>query len=130
MPESPGGGRKSAALVALLAEPDGRDRLEEKTISGQLRGELSRSCANYLLHAKRGKALLDPVARFHLANGARLERLNWRADKLERGMRRSFGLMVNYVYRVADVERNHEAYAKDYTIICLTSHRAVGQAIP
>jgi malonyl-CoA decarboxylase len=117
MPESPGGGRKSAALAGLLAEPDGRDRLEEKIISGQLRGELSRSCAYYLLHAKRGKVPLDPVARFHLANGARLERLNWRADTSEVGMRRSFGLMVNYVYRVADVERNHEAYAKDYTVI-------------
>jgi len=57
------------------------------------------------------------VARFHLANGARLERLNWLGDTSEMGMRRSLGLTVNYVYRVADLERNHEAYARDYKII-------------
>jgi malonyl-CoA decarboxylase len=55
---------------------------------------------------------VDPVARFHLANGARLERLNWMGDPSKMGLRRSLGLMVNYVYRPSDVERNHEAYAK------------------
>jgi malonyl-CoA decarboxylase len=52
------------------------------------------------------------VARFHLANGARLERLNWMGDPSKTGIRRSLGLMVNYTYRRADLERNHEAYLK------------------
>jgi malonyl-CoA decarboxylase len=67
--------------------------------------------------AKRGKAPLDPVARFHLANGARLERLNWMGDTSPSGLSRSIGFTVNYVYRLADVERNHEAYARTYDIV-------------
>ena len=53
---------------------------------------------------------LDPVARFHLGNGARLERINWLADVSPKGLRQSLGLMVNYVYALEDVERNHESY--------------------
>jgi malonyl-CoA decarboxylase len=52
----------------------------------------------------------DPVARFHLGNGARLERINWAADTSGKGLAQSFGLMVNYVYDLGDVERNHEEY--------------------
>jgi len=115
--DTPVGDRMPAELAALLGELDGRDSLENKTISSQMRGELSRLCAYYLLHAKHGKAPLDPVARFHLANGARLERLNWLGDTSEMGMRRSLALTVNYVYRLADVERNHEAYARDYKVV-------------
>jgi malonyl-CoA decarboxylase len=74
-------------------------------------------CAYYLLHAKRGHEPLDPVARFHLANGARVERLNWMGDTSQTGLRRSLGLTVNYVYRLGHVERNHEAYAKQYRIV-------------
>jgi malonyl-CoA decarboxylase len=50
------------------------------------------------------------VARFHLGNGARLERINWAADTSSKGLVQSFGLMVNYVYDLGDVERNHEEY--------------------
>jgi malonyl-CoA decarboxylase len=82
-----------------------------------VREEVSRLCAYYLLHAKQGKTPLDPVERFHLANGASLERLNWRGDTSPIGTRRSLGLMVNYRYRLADMERNHEAYASNYTIV-------------
>ena len=60
---------------------------------------------------------VDSVARFHLANGARLERLNWMGDPSKAGIRRSLGLMVNYVYRLADVERNHEAYARHGKVV-------------
>jgi malonyl-CoA decarboxylase len=51
------------------------------------------------------------VARFHLGNGARIERLNWRADHSQRRLEQSAGLMVNYVYHPADIEPNHEAFA-------------------
>ena len=76
-----------------------------------------RAAAWYFLRArnKRGTPI-DSVARFHLGNGARLERLNWLADTSERALRQSFGLMVNYLYDLADIEKNHEAYAQQRTI--------------
>lgn len=93
----------------------------EPPIGPALQAELSRLCAYYLMYAKRGKAPLDPVARFHLANGACLERLNWMGDTSPAGLSRSLGFTVNYVYRLADIERNHEAYAGAYGITA--SHR-------
>jgi malonyl-CoA decarboxylase len=78
---------------------------------------LTRLCAHYLLHAKHGAEPLDPVARFHLGNGASLERLNWMGDSSEQGMARSAGLMVNYVYWLAEVERNHERYFREHYIV-------------
>ena len=76
----------------------------------------TRLCAHYLLHEKRGDGPLDPVARFHLGNGAALDRLNWNADLSAAGRSRSLGLMVNYAYRPADIEKNHEAYFADNEI--------------
>jgi malonyl-CoA decarboxylase len=110
-------GRRSPELDEWLAQLASRDSLDGIVVSPERQAEITRLCGFYLLHAKSGKMPLDPVERFHLANGARLERLNWMGDTSETGIRRSLGLMVNYLYRLADVERHHEAYAKDYTII-------------
>jgi malonyl-CoA decarboxylase len=52
----------------------------------------------------------DPVANFHLTNGARVERLNWLGDVSPKGLQQSAGIMVNYLYRLANIEANHEAY--------------------
>ena len=82
-----------------------------------LRTEITKHCVKYLLRTRRTGGALDSVARFHLANGARLERLNWMGDPSKTGIRRSLGLMVNYVYRPDDLERNHEAYAKRGKIV-------------
>ncbi len=82
-----------------------------------IKDELVRLCAYYLTHARKGKLPYDPVARFHLANGARLDRLNWLADVSEAGIRRSFGVMCNYVYDLDDLERNHEAFAREYHVV-------------
>ncbi|MDB5376619.1 MAG: malonyl-CoA decarboxylase [Rubritepida sp.] len=57
------------------------------------------------------KRAADPVAHFHLSNGARIERINWRADTSPKGMRESAGMMVNYLYDLDFIEDNHEAYA-------------------
>jgi malonyl-CoA decarboxylase len=115
-------------LKGLLSEPTARAsrlaRLRDgldghqppPAIAPSLQGDLMRLCAYYLLHAKQGKAPLDAVARFHLANGAQLHRLNWMGDTSEVGISRSFGIMANYMYRMSDLERNYEAYARDYTI--------------
>jgi malonyl-CoA decarboxylase len=56
------------------------------------------------------------VARFHLGNGAALERLDWMGDSSEQGMARSAGIMVNYVYWLAELERNHERYFREHAI--------------
>ncbi|KAJ6363897.1 hypothetical protein OIU76_028932 [Salix suchowensis] len=69
-----------------------------------------RLCARYLLQEKkRGKAL-DSVANFHLQNGAMVERLNWMADRSEKGLHQSGGIMVNYVYRLEYIEQYAQSY--------------------
>ena len=87
-----------------------------------LHGTLMHLCAHYLVEAKDGQPdatgrPLDPVARFHLGNGARLERINWLADTSPRGVKQSAGLMVNYLYKLDDIEENHEAYARDGRVV-------------
>jgi malonyl-CoA decarboxylase len=101
-----------AELASALDQPGWTDRAD----SG-VQAELERLCAHYLLRAKHGDEPADAVARFHLGNGARMERLNWLADTSKAGMARSAGLMVNYVYRLKDVERNHEAYANQHVVV-------------
>ncbi len=59
---------------------------------------------------------MDPVARFHLGNGARIERLNWLGDTSAKGMRESCGLMVNYLYQLKEIEKNIESYAASKVI--------------
>jgi malonyl-CoA decarboxylase len=63
-----------------------------------------------------GKTSNDAVARFHLNNGARLDRLNWRADESDKGLRQSLGLMVNYVYEPRRIESNHEKFVRGITV--------------
>jgi malonyl-CoA decarboxylase len=78
-----------------------------------VRGALLQSAAVYFLKAKgSGGRPVDPVARFHLGNGARLERLNAFGDLSPKAVRQSHGLMVNYLYALDDIEQNHEAYAE------------------
>jgi malonyl-CoA decarboxylase len=84
---------------------------ENEEVARSVREALMRACARYLLQAKAAKGrALDPVAHFHLSNGARIERLNWLADTSPKGLKQSAGLMINYVYKLADIEGNHEAY--------------------
>jgi malonyl-CoA decarboxylase len=86
---------------------------ENAKVQDELKDCMVQFCAYYLLRAKKGKEPLDPVARFHLRNGARLERINWMGDMSKAGLERSAGLAVNYLYRLADLERNHELYTRD-----------------
>ncbi|MCX7140049.1 MAG: malonyl-CoA decarboxylase [Proteobacteria bacterium] len=114
---------ETAASTAELAELAGvlskADWFDELGPESGVRTELMRLCAYYLQHAKHemGNEPADSVARFHLGNGARMERINWLADSSKTGMARSAGLMVNYVYRLKDVERNHEAYANKHVVV-------------
>jgi malonyl-CoA decarboxylase len=97
------------ALLAHLDEPDWFSNAE---LASQLRALLEPLAAHYFLKARTAKGrLIDSVARFHLGNGARLERIDWLGDTSPKGLRESCGIMVNYLYRLEDIEKNHEAYA-------------------
>jgi malonyl-CoA decarboxylase len=102
-------------LVKRLDDPKWFDKDIAAT---QLRAVLEPLAAYFFLKARtpRGR-LIDSVARFHLGNGARLERINWLGDLSPKGMRESAGIMVNYLYRLEDIEKNHEAYANDGDVV-------------
>ena len=70
------------------------------------------------------------MARFHLGNGARLERLNWLADPSRRGMHQSAGMMVNYLYRLEDVEHNHELYVREQRVAASRELRKLAAECP
>jgi malonyl-CoA decarboxylase len=106
------------ALAALDA--DGWWRSPE--IAEAIREPFLRAAAWYYLRARNGRGLpVDAVARFHLGNGARLERLDWLADTSERALRQSYGLMVNYLYDLDYIERNHEAYAQHRAVVAASA---------
>ncbi len=93
-------------------------------LTAALEPVLMRLCASYLLSAKaRSGRALDPVARFHLNNGARAERLCWAGNLARSGIRASFGLMVNYSYRLDKIEENHEAYRAGGEVVASSAIR-------
>ena len=97
--------------LAVLAD---RDWVASEQVADGLEPVLLRLAAQYFLAEKAGDGRpLDPVARFHLGNGARLERIDWLGDPSPKGLREAHGLMVNYRYEIKDIERNHEAYANE-----------------
>ena len=98
----------------LLANPQW---VEDAAVTGALQRPLTLLAARYLVSKRGDGQPLDAVARFHLRNGARLERLNWLGDTSANGLANAAGLMVNYRYLVDDIEANHEAYMKDGQIV-------------
>ena len=116
--EAIGEGASETDLPALL------DRHADPRVAAVLRDPLIRLCAWYLLREKAssGRAL-DQVAHFHLSNGARVERLNWLGDVSDKGIQQSAGIMVNYLYRLADIEANHEAYRGEGRVVAASAIR-------
>jgi malonyl-CoA decarboxylase len=105
LPETP-----AQTLARVLAR---RGWLREDGLARALEPVLLRLCAGYLAHesaAGNARRARDPVAHFHLSNGARIERLNWRGDVSEKGVKESAGLMVNYLYDPDRIEDYHEEY--------------------
>jgi malonyl-CoA decarboxylase len=101
----------------LLENLERPDWFEDAEIATQLRSVVEPLAAHYFLKARTSKGrLIDSVARFHLGNGARLERIDWLGDLSPKGLRESAGIMVNYLYRIEDIEKNHEAYANQGTV--------------
>lgn len=84
----------------------------DPAIAEALQPVLTHLAAGYLLYQRRESTgtALDPVAHFHLSNGARVERINWLGDMSKKGFQQSAGMMVNYLYDKSRIEQNHEAY--------------------
>jgi malonyl-CoA decarboxylase len=102
----------------LLRHLDAPQWFENAELTTQLRGVIEPLAAYYFLRARTPKGrLIDTVARFHLGNGARLERINWLGDLSPKGLRESASVMVNYLYRLDDIEKNHEAYANEGEVV-------------
>jgi malonyl-CoA decarboxylase len=109
------------ALLALLDT----DWWQDEKISAKLKPILTRLCAHYLLFEKKKQTALDPVAHFHLTNGARLERINWLGDVSPKGLKQAAGIMVNYYYDLDDIDDNHEDYVTEGTIVASRSVRGL-----
>lgn len=106
-----------------LARPDWH---ADPALAANIRPVLQNLVAEYLLEAKnRKKRPADPVARFHLGNGAGIERVCWLGDTSEKGLRNGAGFMVNYLYDLDNVEANHEAHIKHGTIFASRQVRAL-----
>ena len=113
------------ALLALLDRPEW---VEDARIVAALREPLLRLAARYLLYARApsGRAL-DPVAHFHLSNGARVEQLDWLGDRSPKGLQQAAGMMVNYLYRLGDIEANHEAYRDEGRVAASSAVRGLAR---
>jgi len=111
--------RNRAAFAAFARSRDGEgdettDEVPvDRAASAALENVFVPLCARYLANEKRDGMPIDPVARFHFGNGARLDRINWLANASARGLAESLGIMVNYVYEPSEIEDNHEAYYRE-----------------
>jgi malonyl-CoA decarboxylase len=101
-----GGEATAPAFLAALEEPLALDA------KSPVRLMLLRCAAHYLAREIRQDKLADPVARFHLGNGARIERLNWAGDPSAKGLKQSYGLMVNYLYDLKRLDRHRALLAQ------------------
>jgi malonyl-CoA decarboxylase len=101
--------------AALLPELEGDGWWNDQARSEKLRAPLLRLGARYL--TRKPSIRIDPVARFHLGNGARLERINWLANNTPRGIQESFGIMVNYLYDHDSIGDNHDAFVRDGLVV-------------
>ncbi|MGE4480208.1 malonyl-CoA decarboxylase [Acidocella sp.] len=110
-PEPEGGVAEIETALAALLSVESWTKMAK--LREALRPALLRLAAIYLTQSTRLKFRIDPVARFHLGNGARLERINWMANANKAGIGESYGIMVNYLYDPALIEANHEIFTRD-----------------
>jgi malonyl-CoA decarboxylase len=119
----------SANDRAALANLDTVGWWQSESTRAPVKEPLIRAAAWYYLHARtRNGSPVDSVARFHLGNGARLERLNWLADTSERAISQACGLMVNYLYDLEDIEENHEAFAQQRMVVASKAVTSLNKA--
>ncbi|MCO5082371.1 MAG: malonyl-CoA decarboxylase [Rhizobiaceae bacterium] len=112
--------------VELLSLIDARDWQADTEGRQQLGALLESLAAFYFLEARDPKGRpLDPVARFHLGNGACLDNIHAFADLSDKGRSDARTLMVNYRYATADIETNHEAYAERGIVVASSSVKGI-----
>jgi malonyl-CoA decarboxylase len=108
-------------LLQGTAHPDWH---RDPPLAAALQPLLSRLCARYLNEVdQRKRRARDPVAHFHLGNGASIARLNWMADVSAKGLSQSFGMMVNYLYDPREIDANSENYSRSLQIACAPALR-------
>ena len=113
-----------AELRHSLEMLDSSDWHRDAEQSDRLKAIINPLAARYLIEEKNARGLpLNPVARFHLGNGAELKRINWLGDISAKGLKQAAGLMVNYLYVLDDIERNHENYIAKATVACSSEVR-------
>jgi malonyl-CoA decarboxylase len=116
LPQSQPRSAAAATVAAIVSSLERSDWYADTDTSAELERQLVPLCAYYLLCVKRGDDPADPVARFHLRNGARLERINWLSDTSAASLHRSAGLMVNYVYRCNNPRRENDSSTNTRTM--------------
>jgi malonyl-CoA decarboxylase len=118
-----------AAQKETLALLDHDDWWESRSAAERLREVILSAAAHYFLIARDGRGRqIDPVARFHLGNGARLEQMNFLGDLSEKGLQQSHGLMVNYLYALDEIESNHEAFFEKGAVAAAPAIRKLARA--
>jgi len=108
-----------------IIDPDDNTPKEVKERAKIIEQSLLRLCGRYLLEEKRGIQAYDRVAHFHLTNGAKVKQINWAADLTTNGVMQAAGMMVNYLYDLPTIEKNHEAYSSKGTIAAVASVKKI-----
>lgn len=99
--------------------------------AAELEEPMKAAAAAYFIKSKNSQGRpIDPVARFHLGNGAQLQRINFMGDVSTKGIAQSYGLMVNYLYDLSAIEKNHEAYAENGEIVTSAAVRRLLRKVP
>ena len=89
---------------------------ENRDLAETIKRPVMRLCAHYLINVKRDLKAYDPVAHFHLSNGARILNMHWMADPSEKGIAQSAGIMLNYDYELKKIVQNHENYLNNHKV--------------
>ena len=113
-----------ATLQSLLGQAKWQN---DATICAALEAPMTRLCAHYLVNVKRRNRSIDPVANFHLTNGALIERINWLGDLSKKGLQDAHGLMVNYLYELKEIEKNHEQYRESHLVATSKAVRTMAE---
>lgn len=122
----------SAEDVLRAAVENPQVILDNEALEPLVKAPILRLAARYLAMEKRPPredggvpTALNSVAHFHLTNGARIERVNWKGDLSPNGLKQSCGLMVNYLYKISEIERNHEIYSEQGKAVLSTAVRGL-----
>ncbi len=98
---------------------------DEKNLTDLHKPLMALAAQYFLAEKRRTGEPIDPVARFHLGNGASLKQINWLGDISAKGLGQSAGLMVNYLYELGSIEENHEAYVSNGEVKTTSKIRAL-----